>query len=78
MVLYLVLYLLSLVVTFNIVTKINICENEHNYTEISDICPICGEAKKDEATRIVGYYTRRSKWQKERKEEERKWFNFKD
>ena len=66
------------VVTFNIVTKINICENEHNYTEISDICPICGEAKKDEATRIVGYYTRRSKWQKERKEEERKWFNFKD
>lgn len=64
------------VVTFNIVTKINICENEHNYTEISNICPICGAIKKDEATRIVGYYTRRSKWQKERKEEERIWFNF--
>lgn len=64
------------VVTINIVTKLNICEKEHNYREKTDVCPICGSKKIDEATKIVGFYTRKSNWQKERREEDRKWFNY--
>lgn len=63
-------------ITINVVTKLNICANEHNYREKIDICPYCGAPKIDEATKIVGFYTRMSNWQKERKEENRKWHNF--
>lgn len=64
------------VTTINIVTNINICENEHNYREKTNTCPICGANKVDETTKVVGFYTRKSNWQKERREEDRKWFNF--
>jgi anaerobic ribonucleoside-triphosphate reductase len=64
------------VVTMNIVTNLNICENEHNYREKTNTCPYCGAKKIDETTKVVGFYTRKSNWQKERREEERFWFDF--
>jgi len=63
------------VVTINVVTNTNICENEHNYRQTTETCPICGGKKIDETTTVVGFSTRKSGWQEERRLEDRKWFS---
>jgi ribonucleoside-triphosphate reductase len=64
------------IVYYSDIVKMNICANEHTYVEESDICSICGAEKVDESVKIVGYLTRKSSYQKERKQEmeERKFY----
>lgn len=58
--------------------KISVCKNEHGYIGDGN-CPICGEPKYDEFTRVVGFLTPSKSYSKERKEEfeNRKWYNVK-
>lgn len=59
--------------------KISVCKNEHAY--IGDgCCPICGEPKFDEFTRVVGFLTPSKSYSKERKEEfeNRRWYTVKE
>jgi len=59
-------------------TKISCCKNNHAF--YGDICPICGEKKDGEYTRVVGFYTKTNSWSKERRNEFklRRWDNTKD
>ena len=57
------------IVYYSDIIKTNICENNHTYIGESEICPICGGIKTDESIKIVGYCTRKSAFQQERKEE---------
>ena len=52
---------------FAFVTKISACKHNHGF--YGDICPICGEPKETEYTKIVGFLTPVKTWSKERKEE---------
>lgn len=47
--------------------KVSQCENYHSF--YGNICPICGEKKKFEYTRTVGFYTKTATWSKQRQEE---------
>lgn len=57
-------------------TKINTCKNKHAFIG-TNICPKCGEPVKDVWSRVVGFYTPTSSYQKIRKHEfdERRWYN---
>lgn len=74
--LYMTNYIISKGVTyFAFNTKISACDNNHAF--YGDICPVCGQPKTGEYTRIVGFYTKTETWSKERKQEYemRKWDN---
>lgn len=57
-------------------TKINTCSHKHAFIG-TDICPRCGERMTDQYTRVVGFYTPVSSYQRIRKREfnNRKWYN---
>ena len=57
-------------------TKINTCRHKHAFIG-TDTCPRCGEKMTDQYTRVVGFYTPVSSYQKIRKREfnNRKWYN---
>lgn len=57
-------------------TKISVCSDGHSFIG-TDICPRCGKPVADKFTRVVGFYTPVSSYQKVRKREfdERKWYN---
>lgn len=57
-------------------TKIKVCEDKHAFIG-TDHCPKCGKPVADEYSRVVGFYTPSSSYQKIRKEEysKRKWYN---
>lgn len=57
-------------------TKINVCKHHHGFVGTST-CPKCGEPVADQLSRVVGFYTPVSSYQKIRKREfdERKWYN---
>lgn len=65
------------IVYYSDIVKMNICEHNHTYVEETETCPICGGKKVDESVKIVGYLTRKSSYQKERKTEmeERKFYS---
>lgn len=66
--LYMTNYIASKGVTyFAFNTKISTCECNHGF--YGNICPVCGQPKTSEYTRIVGFYTKISTWGKERKAE---------
>ena len=56
--------------------KISTCKNRHAFIG-TKTCPICGEPVQDTWSRVVGFYTPSSSYQKIRKREfdERKWYN---
>lgn len=56
--------------------KISTCKNKHAFIGTKE-CPICGEPVADTYTRVVGFYTPVSSFQKVRKHEftERKWYD---
>jgi ribonucleoside-triphosphate reductase len=56
------------VVYFAFNTKISVCEEGHAF--YGERCPVCGKAKKDEYTRIVGYLVPISSFNKTRREYE--------
>lgn len=64
------------VIYFAFTTKISVCEDRHAFIGTKE-CPICGKPKADEYSRIVGFYTPTSSYQKIRKREfnSRKWYN---
>lgn len=77
--LYMTNYIASKGVTyFAFNTKISACASNHAF--YGDICPVCGQLKCSEYTRIVGFYTKINTWSKARKEEYamRKWDNVND
>lgn len=57
-------------------TKISTCKHKHAFIG-TDTCPICGEPVADTYTRVVGFYTPVSSFQKIRRKEfdQRKWYN---
>lgn len=57
-------------------TKINVCEDKHASIG-SDVCPICGKPIVDQFSRVVGFYTPVSSYQRIRKQEfdARKWYD---
>ena len=57
-------------------TKINVCQHKHASIGTSE-CPICGEPIVDQYSRVVGFYTPVSSYQKIRRKEfdQRKWYN---
>ena len=62
------------VIYFAFNPKLSLCEHKHTF--FGETCPICGEKKSDEVTRIVGYLVPISSYSKQRKEEEqnRQWY----
>ena len=56
-------------------TVVNTCEDRHAFIG-TEKCPICGKPVKDKWTRVVGFYTPISSYQKVRKEEalRRNWY----
>ena len=64
------------VIYFAFTTKISVCENRHAFIG-SMTCPICGKPIKDTYSRVVGFYTPVSSYQKIRKQEwdRRRWYN---
>lgn len=56
--------------------KINVCKHKHASIGTT-VCPVCGEPIVDQFTRVVGFYTPVSSYQKIRKKEflNRKWYN---
>jgi ribonucleoside-triphosphate reductase len=46
----------------------NECENKHVSMGSFDICPICSGQIKEKLTRVVGFFTPVSSWQKERRD----------
>ena len=60
-------------------TKINVCKHKHAFIG-GTTCPTCGEPIADVFTRVVGFYTPVSGYQKIRRKEfdERKWYNLQD
>lgn len=57
-------------------TKINVCKHRHAFIG-SKTCPKCGEPIADQYSRVVGFYTPVSSYQKIRKKEfdHRKWYS---
>lgn len=57
-------------------TKINVCQHKHGSIGTKE-CPICGEEIVDQYSRVVGFYTPVSSYQKIRKQEfdKRRWYN---
>lgn len=57
-------------------TKINVCEDKHASIGTT-VCPKCGKPIVDQYTRIVGFYTPSSSYQRIRKQEfnKRRWYN---
>ena len=64
------------VIYFAFNTKINVCEDKHASIG-TEVCPVCGKPIVDTYTRVVGFYTPTSAYQKIRKREfnSRKWYN---
>lgn len=64
------------IIYFAFTTKINICKHRHAFLGQST-CPSCGEPIADQYSRVVGFYTPVSSYQKIRKEEwsRRKWYD---
>ena len=64
------------VIYFAFNTKISTCKHQHAFIGTST-CPRCGEPVEDVFTRVVGFYTKTSAYQKIRKQEfnERKWYD---
>lgn len=60
-------------------TKINVCKHKHASTG-SNVCPICGEPIVDQFSRVVGFYTPVSSYQKIRRKEfdQRCWYDLKE
>lgn len=60
-------------------TKISVCEHKHAFIG-TDTCPTCGGPVADTFTRVVGFYTPVSGYQKIRRKEfnERKWYQIND
>lgn len=61
---------------FAFTTKISVCENKHAFIGVKN-CPVCGKPVADTYSRVVGFYTPISSYQKIRKDEwaKRKWYN---
>lgn len=61
---------------FAFTTKISVCEDKHAFIGTEN-CPVCGNPVADTYSRVVGFYTPVSSYQKIRKEEwaKRKWYN---
>ena len=59
--------------------KISVCKHKHAFIGTKE-CPVCGEPVADTYSRVVGFYTPTSSYQKIRKKEfdERKWFGVLD
>lgn len=57
-------------------TKIGICRHKHSSIG-TNVCPVCGEPIIDQYSRVVGFYTPVSSYQKIRKQEfdKRKWYS---
>lgn len=64
------------VIYFAFTTKINVCEDKHAFIGVNE-CPQCGKPVTDQYSRVVGFYTPVSGYQKIRKKEfnKRKWYN---
>lgn len=64
------------VIYFAFNTKISVCEDRHAFIG-TNTCPVCGKPIHDTYTRVVGFYTPVSSYQKIRKNEfnRRKWYN---
>lgn len=64
------------VIYFAFTTKINVCEDKHAFIGTKD-CPHCGKPVVDQYSRVVGFYTPVSGYQKIRKTEfsKRKWYD---
>lgn len=64
------------VIYFAFNTKISVCEDKHAFIGVTT-CPICRKPVADKFTRVVGFYTPVSSYQKIRKKEfdKRKWYN---
>lgn len=64
------------VIYFAFTTKISVCKHKHAFISESH-CPVCGEPVADTYSRVVGFYTPTSSYQKIRKKEfdRRKWMN---
>lgn len=64
------------VIYFAFTTKISVCENKHAFIG-RNTCPKCGKQIADTYSRVVGFYTPISSYQKIRKKEfnNRKWYN---
>ena len=64
------------VIYFAFTTKISVCQDRHAFIS-ETYCPICGKPIADTYSRVVGFYTSVSNYQKIRKKEfdNRKWYN---
>lgn len=64
------------VIYFAFTTKISVCEDNHAFIGTKE-CPECGKPVADKFSRVVGFYTKTSSYQKIRKKEFdlRKWYN---
>ena len=64
------------VIYFAFTTKISVCKHKHAFIGETH-CPVCGEPVADTYSRVVGFYTPTSSYQKIRKTEfdKRKWLN---
>lgn len=64
------------VIYFAFTTKINVCEDKHAFIGTNQ-CPECGKPVADQYSRVVGFYTPISGYQKIRKREfnQRKWYD---
>lgn len=64
------------VIYFAFTTKISVCEDKHAFIG-RNTCPRCGKPIADTYSRVVGFYTPISSYQKIRKKEfnNRKWYN---
>ena len=62
------------VIYFAFNPRLSICKENHTF--FGETCPICGQPKVDEASRIVGYLVATSTYSKERRKEfyNRKWY----
>lgn len=64
------------VIYFAFTTKISVCRSKHAFIG-EQRCPVCGEPVSDTYSRVVGFYTPTSSYQKIRKREfdRRRWMN---
>lgn len=64
------------VIYFAFTTKINVCEDKHAFIGTKE-CPHCGKPVADQYSRVVGFYTPVSGYQRIRKREfnQRKWYD---
>ena len=64
------------VIYFAFTTKISVCQDRHAFIS-ETYCPICGKPIADTYSRVVGFYTSVSNYQRIRKKEfdNRKWYN---